>query len=970
MNIQSAEKNKHRLKNKKSILPKQTLKPFPVVGIGASAGGLEALKSFFKAMPPDVGIAFVLIQHLDPTHESMMADLIGKHTQMPATQISDGIQVAPNSIFLIPPNHDLIIEGEKLILLTPDAPRGLRMPINRFFRSLAENRREKAICIIMSGTGSDGTLGLRAVKEHGGLVMAQEPSTAQYDGMPCSAIDTGLVDFILPVANMPGALTNFIRHAYSSQSSNQPLKEDAPDADLLRVLKIIQARVGHDFTHYKLNTLNRRTKRRMMINQIKTLNDYISYLQRNETEVDALYKDFLINVTSFFREPQCWDVLSKQEIPKLLKRCKKNNTLRVWVPGCSTGEEAYSIAMLLCEASDNLPQWVKVQIFATDIDKKALENARLGCYPVSVTADINAQLLKKYFQKKDRLYKANPLLRDKLVFSAHDLIRDPPFSKIDWISCRNLLIYLNSDIKNRIIRLFHFALNPNGLLTLGSSESIGHNEELFKTVSKKWRIFMRTEVLDQNLTRYPIESRKKSNYPLVGATAGDEPSSGAEVEKVVIRALLESFAPASVMINIQDQILYHFGDTVNYLHYPTGLPTNNLFAALREGIKTIVRAAVGESRRSGNPVCISSARVKRNGHLVPVEIFVRPIKENEENPQVMHLVSFKEKEEVLGIDHAPNNLDKSHGDLIKHLQVELKTTKNELHNIFEAMESSNEKLKSSNEEVMSMNEELQSANEELETSKEELQSLNQELHTVNSELEEKVEELSSRNNDLNNLINNTKIATVFLDNQLKIKLYTPTISSLFSIKHADIGRPISDLTSRFIDSGLQNEIEKVMDTLVTVEKEIKTDDDRWFMCRILPYRVEDDNVDGIVVLFDEITQLKESQERFRAIFEQTLEATVLVDIKCAEIVEFNRKASEYLDYPDEELINRSVFSLIADRQKKKYERHIRKVIEKGLDLFEIDLKNKGGDRLKTQISSRLVMIKSKQYAQSIWWRFD
>jgi len=807
-------------------------------------------------MPAESGMAFVLIQHLDPTHESLMVDLLSRQTQMKVIQVEDHMEVEANHVYMIPPNLDLAIQNGELLLTTPVQRRGMRMPIDFFFKSLAQDQKEKAICIILSGTGSDGTAGLKAVKAYGGIVVAQSPEEAQYDGMPSSAIATGVVDHVIPVNEMPERLLSYIQHSYvRGYFGTEPIEINEPDA-FNNILAILHAQLGHDFRYYKKSTVIRRIKRRLSLHQLDLLRDYVTYLRQNADETRELFKDLLIGVTGFFREKEPWELLDEIAISALVKAPHDEKPIRVWVPGCASGEEAYTIAIILHEKSAELNLRSEFQIFATDIDANALDFARAGRYPESISSDIPKPLLDKYFKRDDGFYHVTNKLREDIVFSSQNLISDPPFSKLDLISCRNLLIYIDASIQEMIIQLFHFSLNKGGFLLLGNAETIGKRTELFEPLSKKWRIYRRLE------TNLPL----KRNFPIVPDERGwhrlylteeDKREPSVKPADIVKEALLEKYAPSSVLINRNHEVLYHFGETGQYLDFPTGEHSNDLYILVRDGLSTRIRGAVHKSIHTNGPVSIFGARVKRDGKHYKVEINVTPLKV--QGAEGLLLVSFRDvvdsesqqtQEVVQGGDDAA----------FKLLEHELNSTRSELQNTIEELETSNEELKASNEEIMSMNEELQSSNEELETSKEELQSLNEELNTVNNELQEKVRAQEQANDDLMNLVNSTDIAAIFLNPELCIKQYTPASKDLFNLIPTDIDRPIRHITTRFYDPDLANDARKVLNTLEVASKEVQNDEKRWYQRKIFPYRTHDNRIQGIVITFEEITEVRRSRD--------------------------------------------------------------------------------------------------------------
>jgi two-component system CheB/CheR fusion protein len=837
--------------------PPTPTKQIPIVGIGASAGGLAAFKGFFEAMPAESGMAFILVQHLDPTHESLMVDLLSRHTEMQVIQVEDRMQVQANHVYMIPPNWDLAIQNGELLLTTPVQRRGMRMPIDFFLKSLAKDQKERAICIILSGTGSDGTVGLKAVKSYGGMVVVQLPEEAQYDGMPSSAIATGVVDHIVPVSEMPQRLLSYVQHSYvRGYFGTEPVEIQDPDA-FNNILSILHAQIGHDFHYYKKTTLIRRIQRRMSLQQLELLSDYVSYLRRDADETHELFKDLLIGVTGFFREKEPWELLDELAIAPLVQAQHDEHPIRVWVPGCATGEEAYTIAILLHKKCAELNLSTEFQIFATDIDAHALDFARTGCYPESIAHDVPRALLEKYFRRNHDFYQVANNLRKAIVFSSQNLIRDPPFSKLDLISCRNLLIYLDSSIQPQVIQLFHFALNRGGFLLLGNSETVGKQVQLFEPISKKWRIYRRLEANLPLRGSFPIVPDRRGLHRLI---RGDEERRAPPIKPadIVRDALLAQFAPCAVLINQNHEVLYHFGDTTQYLTFPPGEHSNNLFTLARDGLTTRMRGAVQKSLQKNAPVSIFGARVRRDAKYYKVELTVNPLNA-QKGAEGLLLVTFRDVVDTK--PQQPEEVTQGAEDAtIRLLENELSSTKGELQNTIEELETSNEELKASNEEVMSMNEELQSSNEELETSKEELQSLNEELNTVNSELQEKVRAQEQTTNDLQNLINSTNFAVMFLDTQFCIKLYAPAAKHLFNLIPTDVGRPLRHVTTRFTDPDLLNDAEKVLNTLKVANKEVQNDEKCWYQRKISPYRTHDNRIGGIVITFEETTELRKRRD--------------------------------------------------------------------------------------------------------------
>jgi len=835
----------------------------PIVGIGASAGGLEAFKQFLCAMPSDSGAALVLVQHLDPNHESMMADLLGKYTPMPVCQAEHGQRPQPNRVYLIPPNHYLELNGGLLNLCAPVKHRGMRLPIDHFFRSLAEECRERAIGVILSGTGSDGTAGLKAIKAEGGMIMVESPKSAGYDGMPRAALNTGLVDFVRTVDELPEALVRYLRHPYVAEGEDSRLVDGAPADHLKAILSLLQSRTGYDFRPYKKGTLTRRIERRLGLHQLENLGDYVELLRSDAEERHHLFRDLLIGVTSFFRDEETWDALEREVLPELLNRKEADEPIRIWVPGCSSGEETYSIAMLLFDAVKAGQNHHAKQIFATDIDETTIEQARTGRYPQSIAGDLSVERLGRFFDEDGDFFVVKKNLRDSVVFALQNLISDPPFSNLDLICCRNLLIYLESPIQQRIMQMFNASLADEGYLVLGSSESIGKQQDLFQPVAKNSQIYRKSGKVPQGRTNFPIlpgQARDVSHRDTSGRP-NQAPDGG--VADVARTALLEHFAPAAVLINRNYQALFFHGPTSLYLRVPPGEPTRDVSEMCFEGLRAKLRAAVHQAAASRQTSTCVARHVKRHGDVVAVRVTARPL-EVPAQLQELFLLSFEEEQRAKppseGTRDAPSG---EQAELVSQLEYELQATREDLQSTIEELETSNEELKASNEEVMSMNEELQSTNEELETSREELQSLNEELNTVNSQLGDKVREVEASNNDLTNLINSTDIATLFLDTELRIRRFTPATSELVSLLATDVGRPFRDIAPRFTDDRLLDDSRKVLEKLTPREREIRNDDAHSYLRRIVPYRTQDNRIEGVVITFTDVTPVREQADELR-----------------------------------------------------------------------------------------------------------
>jgi two-component system, chemotaxis family, CheB/CheR fusion protein len=838
-------------------------KPFYIVGMGGSAGSLEAFEQFFQNMPGDTGLAFVIVSHLDPTHKGIMPELLQRTTTMKVQQAKDGMKVQPDHVYVIPPNRDMSILHKTLQLLEPSMPRGLRMPIDFFFRHLAEDQMENSIAIIFSGMGSDGTLGIKAIKEKMGMVMVQDPGSTKYDGMPQSAINTGLVDFVAPANELPAKLLGYVDHYYKMDRETPPAEKKTTSA-MQKIFALIRAQTGNDFSLYKKNTVRRRIERRMNVHQINNINQYVRYLQENSHEIDLLFKELLIGVTNLFREPEAFAVLKEKVILQMLKSKNRGDTIRIWVVGCSTGEEAYSIAIVLKECLDDLKlKGNKIQIYATDIDKDAIDLARQGVYPANIAADVSQERLQRFFTKEDDRYRIKKDIRDMIIFAPQNILTDPPFTKLDLLSCRNLLIYLNAEAQKKLLPLFHYALNPGGFLFLGSSESIGGSTDLFAPLDNKWKIFTRREtpmarsvLVEFPTVRMPFEARTQG----IIRTQKESDASVTETAQAII---LQTIAPPVVLINDKGDILYLTRRTGKYLEPPVGKANLNIYAMAREGLRLELGILIRQAMSEGKKTTAKGLRVKTNGSEQVVNLTVSPFKEPEAMRGLMMLL-FEDVEAPA--EEAQSSKKKSRSSsrleaINSDLEKELQATKEHLQTVVEEMETSQEELKSTNEELQSTNEELQSTNEEMITSKEELQSLNEELNTLNAELQSKNEELFEANNDMKNLLDSMQIPTIFLDNNLKIKRFTPYATNIAKLIQSDLGRPITDIVSNLDYEDLVKDVKDVLHTLVFKETQVRTRDGAWYLMRIIPYRTANNTIDGVVITFSDITDFKKAQEQ-------------------------------------------------------------------------------------------------------------
>ncbi|MDX8520754.1 CheR family methyltransferase [Mesorhizobium dulcispinae] len=829
--------------------------PFPIIGIGASAGGIGALQKFFPEVPSDSGFAYVVIQHLDAEHESVLASIIQRSTAIETQTAAEGVEIEPDHIYVIPPGVSVTIEKQQFRVAKMAATRARRTPIDDFFTSLAREQSEHAAGLILSGTGSDGTIGLRAIKEHGGLTLAQE--SAEYDGMMRSAVQSGLVDMVLPAEEMADKLVGYFSHANRTESERDRRKREVAE-QLSRIAALLRTRTGHDFSGYKDNTILRRIQRRMQVLQIDDPTAFYERLRDEPQQVDLLFQDLLIGVTSFFRDPQAFDALERFVIPKLFEDRKPDETIRVWVPGCATGEEAYSIAMLLKEAAPRGAASPNLQIFATDIDERALEVARAGRYPATMATDVTPKRLKEFFSREDGTYRVASELREVCLFSAHNLLRDPPFSRLDLIACRNLLIYMGPELQEKIVPIFHYALRNNGYLFLGSSENVTRHARLFSTIDKASRIFQKRGGAAHRLPEFPLAAAARQTTPHARQRA-----TTVTLQDVAERLLVERYSPAYVVINAAGELMHSSGGTGKYLELAAGAPDNNVFSMARRGLRMDLRAALHKAVGTGQVAVQNKISIGTNGGRQTISLAVQPLPPDGSNDSLYMLV-FRD---VGGIkpeaeDEPVHTTDDVESANVSQLEKELRETRERLQITTEELESSNEELKSSNEELSSINEELQSSNEELETSKEELQSINEELQTVNAELNIRVDELSRANNDMANLLESTQIATVFLDRDLCIKSFTPTARDLFRLVESDVGRPLAHVRPRFPADGLQTDMEQVLQKLGTIERQVEgIDNGRRYIMRVLPYRTVDNVIAGLVVTFVDVTQIARAEER-------------------------------------------------------------------------------------------------------------
>jgi len=902
---------------------------FPIVGIGASAGGLEALEQFLGNVPENSGMAYVVIQHLDPTQKGMLPELLQRVSKMRVFQVKDHTVVKPNCIYVIPPNKSMSILKGALYLFEPMEIRGLRLPIDFFFRSLAIDQQERSVGIILSGMGSDGCIGLHAIKENNGIVVVQDPVTAKFDSMPRNAIDSVLVDIVAPANELPAKLIDLIEHIPTLKSDVEA--EIIDKSALEKIIILLRTHTGNDFSLYKKNTLYRRIERRMGIHKIDKIISYVHFLQENPKEIEILFKELLIGVTNFFRDVAAWKKLKEDVLPDILSNSKDSSTLRAWIPGCSTGEEAYSLAIVFKEALEkvNPHGGISLQIFATDLDNDAIETARKGLFPANIATDVSQARLSRFFIKTDDGYRINTEIREMIVFAQHNIIMHPPFTKIDILTCRNLLIYMDGELQKKLLGLFYYSLNPDGIMLLGSSETLGTQSPLFTPIDSKLKIYKRAHsTLLPELFDFPssfsrtkmtnIENQMPAKLPL-------------NIQTLAEQLLLQHFSPPAVLVNENGDIIYISGRTGKYLEPAVGKANLNIFAMLREGLRNEFPVAFRKVLTSKGLEILHHIKVGTNGDSQIVDVNIKWI-DKPEALRGMVMVIFTDVPETL--DNKPR-ADRKTISSIKQseLEKELQHAREEMHSTLEEMQTSQEELKSTNEELQSTNEELQSTNEELTTSKEEMQSLNEELQTVNAELQSKVDDFSRVNNDMKNLLNSTDIATLFLDKELNIRRYTNQTTKIFKLIKSDVGRPFTDQVSDLIYPELATDALEVLRTLVFIQKQISTKDGRWFSIRIMPYRTFDDRIDGLVITFINISDLKQMEvklldtEQMNRLLTDSFPDVMIKLSPELKILEFNPKAELFFQTKREDAIGQNFIRMfISETAQKKTEKDINKFL--------------------------------------------
>jgi len=932
---------------------------FHIVGIGASAGGLEALEQFFTNMPENDGMAFVIIQHLDPDHKGIMHELLQRVTRMHVSVATNGVKIKPNCVYVIPPNTSMSVLNGALHLFEPKENRGLRLPVDFFFRSLADDRHEDSIGIILSGMGSDGSLGLKAIKEKGGMVLVQDPASAKFNSMPRSAMEAVIADIVAPVNELPSRLIALTRHTQQAKSGKE-LEKDT--SSLEKIVILLRTQTGNDFSEYKKNTLYRRIERRMGIHQINKIASYVRYLQENPSELDILFKELMIGVTNFFRDIVVWEQMKEKVIPSLLDRFPNGQLLRAWVPGCSTGEEAYSLAIVFKEALGKAKQIknISLQIFATDLDNAAIEIARKGIYPANIVNDVSPNRLSRFFTQVDDQYRINAEIREMLVFASQNVIKDPPFTKLTFLSCRNLLIYLDAGLQQKLLTLFHYSLNPGGVLLLGSAETHGAENDLFTAIDSKLRIYQHTgSSKTEELFDFPSSFSRSKTGLIENQLPAKAPDN---LQKLTDQLLLQQFSPASVLVTDKGDILYITGSTGKYLEPAAGKANMNLFAMARDGLRNELTIAFRKALKSYEKLVLHGIELETDGKTKVADVTIQRIeKPSSLNGKIIVIFSDVPQVKVKPLKRKKGGSPDS--TLVVELESELQHLKEELQSASEEMQTSQEELQSTNEEMQSTNEELQSANEELTTSQEEMQSLNEELHIINTELQSKIDEHARVSNDMNNLLNSTDIATLFLDKNLKIRWFTVSATKIFKLIQSDIGRLFTDQFTYLNYPEMFEDAREVLRTLVFKEKPVSTHDGRWFTIRIMPYRISGDKIDGLVITFIDITKSKhlekallESQMMLRS-FIQTVPGVIIGLSADGKVIEFNPEAERLFGRKRDRVMGKNYIDLfIPESSRGKVEAEMKKLLNGELpDRFENLVKDVNGNVLKIEWSAHKLL---------------
>ena len=903
----------------------QDMTQFPVAGVGASAGGLSAFTKLLKSLPLDTGMAFVLVQHLDPNHISLLPELLSRVTTLPVIEITGQLPVKPNHVYIMPPKFTVALRKGVLHLIPRIGGDGKHMPIDDFFKSLALDQKGNSIGVVLSGTASDGSLGLQAIKLAGGTTIVQSEDSAEFNGMPHNAIATNQIDFILPPEDIAIKLAQIAGHP---RQQNAPLiipisLTEGPDQDLIvaQIFSLLKSRIGIDFTNYKQSTIRRRLKRRMKLHQIYRLEDYVKFLNSKPTELDALFQDILINVTSFFRDPETFDVIKERVLPSLMMDRSDDQPLRIWIPACSTGEEAYSISMLILEIMGDSGGAAEFQIFASDIDQEAIHTARRGIYPKKIADQIDPNRLKRFFIKVDNGYQICRSIRDTCIFTVQNVIKDPPFLRLDLICCRNLMIYLDTPLQKRVLQTFHYALRPDGYLVLGTSESISAETHLFYSLDKKYKIYHRSSSDLPVRNEFPLRIQP-SRFATISTHPEKTPMpSPSKIQQYAEKLILEKYSPPGVIINHDMQIIQFIGQTDGYIQPSSGSASLNLLKMVRQDLMQDLRQVVRQAIKENRPVRVDQVRLREGDQTHKINLQVLPLIA-EESTTLNYLVLFESVMEEPSVENAsetsPGEMD-AKSIHIRGLEKELLSEREHMRSFVEDQEAANEELQSANEEIQSANEELQSINEELETAKEELQSTNEELETINDEQENRNAELNRINDDFSNLLASIELVIVILHTDLRIRRFTPAAKSLMNLIDADVGRPISNIRPNFELPDLEERVREVIDTLIPQSIELQDHAGHWYSLRLRPYLTRDNRVDGAVMAFIGIDSIKDAarlreilqqEQRLALVVRNSSDAVILQDFT-GNIQAWNRRATELYGYSEVEALGLNAEDLIA-----------------------------------------------------------
>lgn len=950
--------------------PNYKKKKFSIIGIGASAGGLEALKTFFDHVPAECHHSFVIVQHLSPDYKSHMVELLAKNTPLPVEEVKNNTRVEPGRVYLIPPKKNLSVFGGKLVLTDRPSTHELNMPIDIFFRSLAKEYKEKAIAIILSGTGSDGTSGVRDIKEHNGMVMIQSPVQANFDGMPQSALNTGLVDYVLPVEELAGELINYIDHPDATGDLEKIIEQQEPI--LLKILKHLNHLTNFDFEPYKRPTIIRRISRRMGVNRLDELSHYRDYLYENADECHILAREFLIGVTSFFRDPEVWEVLQNQIIPKIVLSKSNDDTIKIWCAGTSTGEEAYSLAILLNEELTKQKKKCIVKIFATDLKKEHLEIGSRGLYPESIVANVSIKRLNENFLKKGDEYQIKESIRRMVIFSHHNLLKDPPFNKMDMTFCRNLLIYMQPIAQKRIIGILQYSLNLNGVLVLGSSETVGDYKKVFKKINRKLKIY-------RNLHPARTLGMEVLNYPNMAPARSFTPQTAQKklVKNRMYEAMNETIADelgvAAVCIDNQYSIINAIGEFKNYIELPERGFSVNLLKMVPENVSSAISLAIRKVNKNHEKIKFNAIKFKRDSRVLIVDLLICPFSMGISQEESNYLILFFPKEERQSTTVSIDDYSSQSSDIhVAELEAELKDTRQNLQTLLQEVETSNEELQAANEELLSANEELQSTNEEL-------QSVNEELHTVNAELQQKVEDLATVNVDMDNLLKSTDIGTIFLDREMKVRKFTPKIRKYFNLREIDIQRPIEHFSNSFGNSGKEilDIADEVLKTGKYIQKEVSDSEGNWFLQRTIPFYNVNQTIDGVVISFIDINELKKaekalknSEAEFRKLYDNAPDMFVSIDLK-GNILNCNKKLIEKLNYNSiDDLINIPLASIMHPDYALKSKEDRKELVREGKisNALRVVMK-KGGGEIPIRLNAEAIYDKDGKLSHFIGsWR--